>query len=310
MLLWYRVHFKVKPMTSIIQTDMFVATAFEPPLRDNRDVMEYPFLAIQKGRRKPIEFTSPDGKTRIEISGSEKYGIATIWDWDLMIYLSSQISDGIERGVKPSQWIEFAPYDALRYMGKTIGGRQYEELARSIRRLFGTDIFTTIRLEETQGQEGGLRWIEQYDIPKKFAPNQFLRDLEDGQADGSKPWRVKLPDWIYNAITRRTGILAVHPNYFKLTGGLERWLYRLARKAVPDKADFPAINFRMETLHKRSGSTRPLRNFARDVRIIAEKNSLPEYGLHVHRKGKNELVSLYRDALKPRRMPRGIKLIE
>jgi len=95
-------------------------------------------------------------------------------------------------------------------MGKTVGGRQYQELAQTIRRLFGTSIFTTIRLDETDGQEGGIKWIEEYKIPRRFAPNQFLRDMADGEADGSKPWRVKLPEWIYGAIVRRTGILAVH----------------------------------------------------------------------------------------------------
>jgi len=107
---------------------------------------------------------------------------------------------------------------------------------------------------------------------------------------------------------RRRDILAVHPDYFQLKGGLERWLYRLARKAVPDKAEVPAIHFRMDTLHKQSGTTRPLRNFAGDIRKMAEKQPLPEYGLRIDRDGKNELVTLYRDKAKPPRVPRGLKL--
>ena len=55
---------------------------------------------------------------------------------------------------------------------------------------------------------------------------------------------------------RRREVLAVHPDYFQLTGGLERGLYRIARKAVPDKAKVPA--------------TRPLRNFAGDLRKMAD----------------------------------------
>ena len=294
-------------MSLPVQSEMFQATAFDPPLRDNRDVMEYPFLSIQKGRRKPIEFTSKDGNVSLEVSAPEKYGIATIWDWDLMIYLSAQLNDGLEVGAEPSQWIEFAPYDALRYMGKGTGGKDYKELVYMLRRLITTTVITSVRQDDTTGEEGALRWIEDYRIPKRYAEHKMIRDLDDADADPSKPWRIKLPMWIYNAIVRRTGILAVHPNYFKLTGGLERWLYRLARKSVPDKADFPAFNYRMETLHKRSGSTRPLRQFAADVRKLAEKNSLPEYGMHVHRKGKNELVSFYRDVMKPRRLPRGIQ---
>jgi replication initiator protein A len=49
-----------------------------------------------------------------------------------------------------------------------------------------------------------------------------------------------------------------------------RWLYRLARKAVPDKAEVPAIPFRMETLYERSGVIEPRRNFARRIRKMAE----------------------------------------
>ena len=108
---------------------------------------------------------------------------------------------------------------------------------------------------------------------------------------------------------RQGDILAVHPDYFQLTGGLERWLYRLARKAVPDKADPPAIRFKMETLHARSGVTRDLKLFAFDIRKLADTQPLPEYGVQIeYRKGRRELVTLYRDTAKPSRPPRGRRL--
>lgn len=290
-----------------VQTDLFQVTAAEPPLRDNRDVMEYPFLSIQKGRRKEIRFSSPDGRLFVEVTAPEKRGLATIWDWDLIIYLSAHLSDAIEQDRSVSSWVEFAPYDALRYMGKGTGGKDYRELVETIRRLSGTHVMTSIRVTDTEGMEGVLRWIENYRIPKKYRENQWLQDLDTDEADAVRPWAVKLPDWIVNAIDRRTGILAVHPDYFKLSGGLERWLYRLARKAVPEKADFPGFSFRMETLHKRSGSTRPLRNFALDVRRIAERQPLPEYDVIINRNGPHELVTLIRNGAKPGRLPRGVR---
>lgn len=289
------------------QTDMFEVSAFEPPLRDNRDVMEYPFLSIQKGRRKEINYRSPDGRVYLEITAPEKRGLATIWDWDLVIYLSAHVSDAIEQGQAVSQWISFPAYDALRYMGRGSGGKDYRELVEAIRRLNGTTVTTSIRMQDTAGEEGSLRWIEDYRIPKKYRENQWLQSIDDGEADATRPWAVKLPEWIFNAVQRRTGILAVHSEYFNLTGGLERWLYRLARKAVPDKADFPGFPFRMDTLHKRSGSTRPLRNFALDVRKIAERQPLPEYDVIITRDGPHELVTLMRNRAKPGRVPRGVK---
>jgi plasmid replication initiation protein len=116
-----------------------------------------------------------------------------------------------------------------------------------------------------------------------------------------RAWEIELPPWLYHVILRRRDILAVHPDYFRLTGGLERWLYRLARKAVPEKAEPPAISFRMATLHRQSGMTRPQRNFAVDIRKIADRQPLPEYGLQVRRDGRHELVLFYRDPTKPRR---------
>ena len=207
------------------------------------------------------------------------------------------------------KWVEFAPYDALRYMARGTGGKDYRELVQSIRRLSTTNIITNIRQDDTHGTEGRLQWITDYRIPKRYRANQFLTNLDDGEADAARPWAVEVSNWIFQSVLRRKEILAVHPDYFQLTGGLERWLYRLARKAVPDRANDAAINFRMDTLYKRSGSTRPLRNFAGDIRKIAERQGLPEYGVHVHTDDRSELVTLFRDITKPRRMPRGVRVI-
>jgi hypothetical protein len=64
----------------------------------------------------------------------------------------------------------------------------------------------------------------------------------------------------------------------------------------------------MEILHRQSGTTRPQRNFAIDIRKIAETQHLPEYSLRIDRDGKHELVSLFRDPAKPGRFPRGFRL--
>jgi len=63
----------------------------------------------------------------------------------------------------------------------------------------------------------------------------------------------------------------------------------------------------MDTLHKQSGTTRPLKKFAFDIRKLADTQPLPEYGVRIDRDGKHELVTLYRDRGKPCRLPRGFK---
>ena len=268
--------------------------------------MEYPFVSIQKGRKKPIVFTTPDGRVHVNVSAPEQFGIATIWDWDLIIYLQAHLNDRVEQGFSIAKRIEFPPYDALRYLGRGTSGQDYRDLVKQLRRLFQTSVVTSIRTDDVSGGEAGFRYITDYRIPKKYSPYEFIQNLEDGEPDSGKPWVVEISEWVLQAVLRRTGVLAVHPDYFGLSGGLERWLYRLARKAVPDN-NGGAISFRMETLHKRSASTSPLRNFAGDIRDIAKHQRLPEYGVHVEQDARGELVTLYRDKAKPRRLPRGVQ---
>lgn len=39
-----------------------------------------------------------------------------------------------------------------------------------------------------------------------------------------------LPDWFYTGVLNESLVLTIDRAYFDLTGGLERWLYRLVRK--------------------------------------------------------------------------------
>ena len=292
-------------MGEIIQFDMFTVSTLDPPLRDSRDVMEYPFLSLQKRRTKPIEYRN--SKVSIEVHTPEKFGVATIWDWDLIIFAASHLNEAIERGGKPAPRIRFSPHDALRQMGRTTGGRDYRELANAIRRLRMTTIVTNIRYDDGAGEERPFSWLTDYSIPKRYSLSMMTPDDPDGDADPAKPWEIELPPWLYNAVLRRRDILAVHPDYFTLTGGIERWLYRVARKAVPDSADNPIFSFRMETLFERSGLSGRLRKFRAKLEDIAARQPLPEYDVVITRDGKrHEMVTLVRNRAKPPRLPRGI----
>jgi len=292
-------------MGEVVQLEIFTVNTVDPPWRDNRDAMDYPFLSLQKNRTKAIEYRR--NGIHISVDSDRRFSIATIWDWDLIIFAGSHLNDAIEAGLEPSPRIRFVPYDCLRQVGRSTGGQNYKELANAARRLTATLVITNVRSEDQLGEEGGFHWLSGFKIPKKYTRSHLTPDAPDGEPDPARPWEIELAPWLYNAILRRKDILAVHPDYFQLTGGLERWLYRLARKAVPDKAEVPAIPFRMETLYERSGVIEPKRNFARRIRKLADTQPLPEYGVRIDREGKHELVTLYRDHGKPCRLPRGLK---
>lgn len=82
-----------------------------------------------------------------------RFGLATVWDWDLIIYCASHINAAIERGAKIAPRIFFVPYGALRQLRRGTSGRHYRELVAAIRRLRATTIITNVRGEDGAGEE-------------------------------------------------------------------------------------------------------------------------------------------------------------
>ena len=108
-----------------------------------------------------------------------------------------------------------------------------------------------------------------------------------GTADGIE---LIMPDWFYRAVLDDALVLTIDPAYFGLTGGLERWLYRLVRKHAGHQRGGWRFDFRH--LHAKSASLSPLKRFAFELRDIARRQPLPGYQLTVERAtGGRELLA-------------------
>ena len=84
------------------------------------------------------------------------------------------------------------------------------------------------------------------------------------------------------------GVLTIHEDYFLLTGGIERWLYRVARKHAGHQEQ--GWRFTMRQLYAKSGANSRFSDFAIDIRKVIEADSLPEYGLEVWKNEEGEEV--------------------
>ena len=85
-------------------------------------------------------------------------------------------------------------------------------------------------------------------------------------------------------------MLTIDPAYFRLTGGIERWLYRLVRKHGGKQAYGWQFDFRY--LHQKSGSTAKPYDFACDLRALVARQSLPGYVLGIERMPDNGMELL------------------
>ncbi|MDF2116178.1 replication initiator protein A [Roseiarcaceae bacterium H3SJ34-1] len=255
--------------------DPFVVATGDASPRDQRDLMERPFFSLAKTRRTaPILYET--GGVRVEVYAVPEHGMATIWDADVLIWAASQIVEAEDLGFKTSRFLRFTPYQLLTSIGRQTGARDYKLLKGALARLQSTVIRTTIRNGE-HWRRHQFSWINEWEECT----------TRDGRVEGME---FVLPDWFYRGVIDRSLVLAIDPAYFRLTGGIERWLYRVARKHAGRQPK--GWLFEVAHLHEKSGSLAKLPDFAFDLRRIATRQPLPGYRLHIERNGRRELLRI------------------
>jgi plasmid replication initiation protein len=230
--------------------------------RDQRDLMERPFFSLAKNKRtKPILYKA--GDTEVQVYALPEYGMATIWDADVLIWAATQIVAAADQGLRTSRFFRFTPYQLLTATQRGTGLRQYKLLRGALQRLQATVVVTTIRQAENWRRQQ-FSWLNEW---------EELIDAR-GRCQGME---FVLPEWFYQGVLDRRLVLTIDPAYFGLTGGIERWLYRVARKHAGRQPDGWAFDIRH--LHVKSGSLARVSDFAIDLRRIATRQSLPGYRL-------------------------------
>ncbi|MHB8284277.1 MAG: replication initiator protein A [Caulobacteraceae bacterium] len=248
------------------QIDLFLPYLADLDLRDQREMMERPFFSLSKSKRlKPIDYTAPDGKTWVHVSANPDYGMATIWDADILIYCASILNDMKERRANEiPRVLRVMPYDILRSIGRPVSGRSYALLHAALDRLQSTTIKTNIRAD--QRREATFSWLDSWS------------QIVDEKTERSRGMSIALSSWFYDGVLMAGGVLSIDRSYFDLTGGRERWLYRVARKHAGGAGE-AGFAIAMPTLFEKSGAEGQYRRFKFEIAAVVRENALPGYDL-------------------------------
>ena len=250
------------------------------PICDAQILMAYPFFSLAKAPRlKPINYTSRRVMLRVEANNTQ--GMATIWDADILIWAASQIVYAQNTKQLSSHRIQTRPYDILKFLGRGRSKHSYDRLRNSLNRLKSASVTTSLGPDTVDGP-CKFSWIDDWSEKKDHA----------NRAAGME---IFLSDWFYKITSQPQSCLTLDRQYFKLTGGLERWLYLVARKHGGRQTN--GWSFDLEHLHRKSGSLAPVAAFNRDVRHIARRGRLLDYQLFITRneKGREQLTFLHLD---------------
>lgn len=267
-----------------------------PPLydvgtRDNKSIMDVAVFRLSKKHKREntiIRYDLPDGF--VEVS-SGAYGMASVWDYDIVLMVVSYMTDAMNRfregkGTKPP--VIFRPHvaDILKFCRRDNGGHQKAALVGALMRLYTT----TVLVERPTEGNATLTSTKPENLLGSFNVISNTRTKKIEYVE------LSLPDWMYKEITQGTkpDVLTVHPDYFLIEPALGRFLYRLARKAAGK--DYASWGF--DTLYMRSGSAGTVKEFNRTLREIIAANDLPEYHL-IEKEGRRGpvLAMVYRASL-------------
>ncbi|CAN5726736.1 replication initiator protein A [soil metagenome] len=251
-----------RPVSERAQLDLFRSIPGDIAPRDAQDLMAWPFFSLAKSKRvTPIDFHM--GDTWIVVEATPEHGMATIWDADVLIWAASQIVEARDAGRPTSRLMATTPHEILTFIGRGTGRDNYDRLKAALDRLQSTTVATSIR-QPLQRRRHRFSWI-----------NEWKERLDgDGRPLGIE---MIVPDWFFAGVMDQALVLTIDRAYFDLTGGIERWLYRIVRKHGGRQTG--GWSFDLAHLHLKSGVLSPLKRFSFELRGIVRRQPLPGYRL-------------------------------
>ena len=229
-------------------------------IRDVMELMEVPVVALSKNRTTPINYVSPDGKSKVKISRHSEYYLASIYDWDIILFVSSKLQETMNsKSDIPPRTLIIPRHELLKEIHRYDGKKQEKDLKASLARLNSTLIETTVCNEDGR-YEAGFGFLDSWGYTDR-------KDV--------KEFRITLSEWLYAATCRKGSLLKVHPEYFKITSGIKRFLYRTARKHVGTQNH--SWEFSIERLYEKSGSEQEFKKFKYKLRKSVQDNDIYGY---------------------------------
>jgi len=273
------------------EPDFFICDIFDAAPKSDTASMEHPLFTLS---------TKPDHQTR-EYRHGDKYvrigpsplGLATVHDRDILIFCISQCMARLNAGKQVHRTLRFNAHDLLKTTNRATNDRGYHLFRSALKRLQGTQIETNIT---TGGKE-------QWEVFSFIESAKTIKETRDGRMQAIE---ITLSDWVFNAIHEKSGeILTISRDYFRLRKPLERRLYELARKCCGQSAKW---HFKLETLHKRTGSNSTMKEFRRMLKAIVDDNAvhghIPDYSFELKDdlmiiRPKRDFTDIYSEAETP-----------
>ena len=240
-----------------------------------QDMMSRNWFSLSKKKKLSVlEHRWKDSYVRVTAGGDNK-GIATIWDYDFLLFAITQMRERMSNGENINDCsLTFTVPDYLLFTNQSlrekkrrkqanISGRQYKDFWSMMERLHRTHIETNIRA-------GGYTFNEQFVLLSSIAKKELNKKIFEV--------KVNLAQWFVQRVQEEKQLLTFNEDFFNLTGGLERWLFLYCRKSCGRSKEWKES---IKSIYEKSASTDSLAGFKFKLNKIAKRGVLLNYSLMV-----------------------------
>lgn len=239
-------------------------------LKSDLNTIEAPIFSLQKNIDKD-QFRWTKGELEVVVTPN-KYGRATIWDKDIILYLLGQVAATINRGLIPSRTIRTSQRDILLASKRNDGGGSYKLLKAALRRLRNTSIETNMMVGEFRERE-------------EFSLIQGWKTIRCQDGNKTTYIEITLSEWLYQSALS-IDLLTYDQEYFGITKALERRLYEIFRRHLGKSS---AWKIGEQKLFHKVGGRGNIRRFRSDLKSLEGKIT----GYRFNYDSANKMIHVY-----------------
>jgi plasmid replication initiation protein len=194
--------------------------------RNERNLMLFPFCSTSKKKRlKAIEYKSSDGKRWLLVTANHNFGMAKIWDFDILRFALSKAGE-IKKLTNyfPSS-IEFTVYECLKAIKRDPkNGKNVIWFREALRRLASTTYMGNIFKDDTKIETGFT--LIRY---------EYFEESARGRADKV---RLTFDERLLESARYQNGLLAIDHNVVKEESGIKKRLLELVKVSKGDAKEW------------------------------------------------------------------------
>ena len=218
--------------------------------RNERNLMLYPFCSTSKRKRlNPIKYQSADSSRYLEVTANYTYGMAKIWDFDILRYALSKAGEIARITEVFPETVEFSGYEVLKAIGRIPEGKNYRWLRDALARLCGTlykgNIFPAPENER---------------VNHTFTLISATWEDETGKLERIS---ITFDKRLIESIRLNCGLLAINPDVLKEEAGIKKRLLELVQVSKSNKSAWSVGLKRLASLCAHEGE---LKEFKRQLK--------------------------------------------